>query len=183
MMDYAGKILKKKADANQKGIKTYAWLAPKDWFAASGGLKALKTGVAIVDPADAITIDGDHTFEATKGFIRAEIVLDGQLTAELVGDLGGHGFFPKAEVFVPGSDKETALIMAHAKDDDWIAIVELATDQMLQLGRKGLYAQVKPSFGSGTNSGGRNGWSMMIESYNGTLQYYEGDITEKPDPI
>lgn len=180
-MDYARIITKKKANPNEKGIKTNVYLAPKSWFAADG-LKALKKGVAIVNAGDAITIDGDHTFEVGKGFIIAETVLDGQLTAELVGDLGGHGFFPKAEIFIPGNEKELAENMAHAKDDDWIALIELATDHVIQLGRKGLWAQVKPSYGTGTNSGGRNGWSGMIESYNGTLQYYEGTITIKPIP-
>lgn len=176
--DYSQKILKKKDAPNQKGVKSFFLLAPKSWFDTIAGFNA-----APALPGDTITVDGDHTFLATKGFITIETTLDSEALAELVGELGGHGFMPKLTGFYPGNDKEAAELFAHAKDDDFMALVPLADDQYLQLGRDGLWAQVKPKWGSGTNSGGKNGWTLDVESYNGSLIYYEGVVTLKPDPV
>jgi hypothetical protein len=176
--DYSQKILKKKDKPNEKGVKSLILLAPKSWFATIAGFNP-----APALPGDTITIVGDHTFLATKGFITIETSLNSEALAELVGDMGGKGFAPKLTGFYPGNDKEAAEIMSHLKDDDVMALIPLADDQYLQMGREGLWAQVNPSWGSGTNDGGKNGWNIEIMSYNGTPIYYEGTVTKKPDAV
>jgi len=173
--DYSKKIAKKKDAPNEKGLKSFFYIAPKSWFNALQSFKAVPAA-----PGDTILIDTDHTFLAGKGFIEIETSLDNQLAAELVGDLGGKGFMNKFEGFYPGNDIVAAEMFSHLKDDDCVVLVPLADNQYLQLGRDGLWAQVSAGYNSGQNSGGKNGWPVTVESYNGTPIYYTGAITLKP---
>lgn len=178
-LDYGQKVQRDKTHPNEKGLKTTIYGAPMDWFDSIAGFVA-----APANPGDRVTIDGTHTFLAGKGFIEFYSELDtGQITAELVGDPGGKGFGPMSEFFVPGDDKALAEIFAYAKDDDWMFLIPTATDQMIQLGREGLACKCNPSFTTGTSSGGRNGWLVQVQAYSGRIQYYEGDVTLKPDPV
>ena len=173
--DYSAKISKKKDAVNEKGLKSFFLIAPKSWFDALQDFKAAPAAAG-----DTILIDTDHTFQVGKGFVEVETTLDSQLTTEQVGDLGGKGFMSKLEGFYPGNDIVAAEIMSHLKDDDCVVLVPLADGQYIQLGRDGLWAQVSANYGTGQNSGGKNGWTVTVESYNGTPIYYTGAITRKP---
>lgn len=173
--DYSPIIKKKKDAPNERGLKSYFLIAPKSWFDALQGFNA-----APANPGDTITVEGDHTFLEGKGFVEVETAIDNALAIDPVGDLGGQGFMNKFDGFYPGNDAEAAEMMSHLKDDDCVVLVPLADGQFLQLGREGLWAQVKPAFNPGTNSAGKNGWTVTVESYSGTPIYYTGSITKKP---
>lgn len=172
MADYVD-IVRESGKDNLGGTTTEFLFAPISYF---------DTIADVVDPlastADRITIADDHTFLVGKGFVKLRgTVNTGKLIAELTGERDGHGMNIKSEIFIHGQDKEKALFVRLAKNDEFITLIkDNNTGEYIQVGTYDIPVEIKGNFDSGTLSDGRKGWSMMLEGFGNSLLWYEGAI-------
>jgi hypothetical protein len=176
-MDY-NKLVKRTSISNAPGIKKKVLVAPRSYFAASGGLQEPSATPATM--GDQLKITTDHTFETGKGWMELYTTLDtGELTGESVGDRDSRTTNPKVEAKHPGLYAEALAFGEMAKGDEFIVLVEQLDGTFLQLGQDGLECDITYSFSSGKVSGGYNGITFSIESF-GPVFIYTGVITMKP---
>jgi hypothetical protein len=162
---------------NMGGLEVDLLLAPESWFTEIKGYKT--TTLA----GDSVTIDGAHTFPVGKGFVKMYTTLDtGKLMAEGVGERDGRGKKINVEVFHPGTAKEAAEFDRQAKNDRFIGLVRdpnLPAGTYIQVGIKGLPAEIVGKYDSATLSSGRKGFTFTMEAYANGLTFYEGTVTLK----
>ncbi|AWW32435.1 hypothetical protein DN752_21070 [Echinicola strongylocentroti] len=174
-------LKKNKTRDNAPGLRKTMWLAERDWFMADTGLAA--PVAPFENPGDSLRISDTHTFETEFGFVPFHTTLaTGELTGEMVGDRESRTNNPNLVGKHPGLTAEIVEFFQQKKNGDWIVLVQTLEGELIQLGEDGLECEVSFSFGSGTVEGGYQGVTVTITNY-GKLFFYEGDITEYPEPV
>jgi len=138
------------------------------------------TDTGLMD-GSSVKITGDHTFVATKGWLKMYTTLEtAQLIAETIGERDGRGHRLELTAFRPGVGAENIEFANKAIGDEFLILVETLEGDYIQVGRERLAAECTASnMDTGTVGGGRKGYSFTFETFGSPL-LYEGVITEKP---
>lgn len=133
------------------------------------------------NPGDSITIAGDHTFNAGKGFM--EIALAPQKNSvdeKTRGDIGLKGLNSELKVFVPGSYKEAHELVENMLNVPMIFIIKdsesVNEDEYYQLGNASFGAYLDVNFKTGTTKDGQKGFDGTI-TFDSGLNFYTGVVT------
>lgn len=164
---------------NTPGLLGYVYFAPESYFETIA--KAPKYTAAQATPGLSAVIATPHTFKAGLGFLKIYMTLDSnELKAEVVGERDGRGLKVMVEGFHPGNGAGVIEMLNLLKNTGGILLVPDADGTYIQVGAKGLPAEVSFSYGSGKLSGGRRGFTIKAEAYASAIRLYSGDVVEKP---
>ena len=133
------------------------------------------------NPGDSITITGDHTFAAGKGFKTLALAPQhNSLDSKPRGDVGLNGLGQEAKIFIPGSYVELHENMAEMLNTPMIVLIEdveeLGSGTFYQLGINGLAAYTSGPFTTGTSKDGKKGYENNIICDH-PITYYKGTVT------
>lgn len=164
---------------NTPGLKGYVMFAPESYFETIA--QAPKYSAAQASAGLSAVIAENHTFKTGLGFLKIYMTLDSnELKAETVGERDGRGSKLMLEGFHPGNSAQVIEMLNLVKNTGGILLVPDADGTYIQVGAKGLPAEVSFSYGSGKLSGGRRGFTIKAEAYAAAIRLYKGDVTEKP---
>lgn len=185
-INYAKEFAGMEGNDNVSGLKQVLWAAPIGWFTPVTGIKGVKT--VGTNPGDLVTIDGSHTFQTGKGFIKLYTTYDTaqlSMAAQENPDQNGSEFM--IEAFYPGNSKAVAEFFRFGKNDVWIILAEdmninpdTNAPYIYQIGMPNLYAFLSTEFKTNTLKGDRKGYTMKFKCFDVSPKYYEGTITLKP---
>ncbi|MGB1316658.1 MAG: hypothetical protein ACPG5W_00555 [Flavobacteriales bacterium] len=162
---------------NAGGLKNYLHLAHVSTFTA---LQDYDTYAAA---GDYVKISSDHTFGASDGFTKLQVVADSlKRTAKGPEGRDSSGYMGTVEGLVVGTDEAiTAEVLHKLQTGEVIALLETANGKVEQLGRAGFPAQVRfTEDTTGTTVEGQNAQSIQVVFNQQRKMYYEGTITPKP---
>ena len=166
---------------NMGGLKSILYFIPYN------DLDVIKEFISpIVNPEDAVTIDGAHTALTGKGFYKLYTTLDtAEIIAKITGERDSHGLEQVLTGYVPGCSPVLAAIIRNAKNDTFMVIAEdinstTGTPIRYQLGIKGLPCEISSDFTTGTLSKGKKGFNISITAFANSMAYYPAAIPLHP---
>ncbi|OFY87855.1 MAG: hypothetical protein A3F72_03000 [Bacteroidetes bacterium RIFCSPLOWO2_12_FULL_35_15] len=161
---------------NMGGTKQKIFFAPiRDFLAIQ------VPNPAAVTPGAKVEIATAHTFVVGKCWNQLYCTLDkGSVEFNVQGERDGHSFGQLAKIFHPGAKKEAIGFASLVKNDQMLVLVPLADGTMIQIGSADFYAQFKPKFNSGTNSGGVRGHEFEISSMAPVNYVYTSTVSLVP---
>lgn len=159
-------------------------LTQRAYFARISDFLVIATPDLNTTLADTVTINDDHTFNATKCFKKIYCTMDkGKVDLKGQGDNDGKSFKQEGEIFYPGSLAEAHGFAAQAKNDNFVFLMEhpdSAENGFLQIGTEMFPAKINPEFTTATNSGGVKGYTFKIEAMTPRQYVYVGAVTLTP---
>ena len=161
---------------NRPGLTQNVYLAPVRDFDAL----QVPTDSGLMD-GSSVTIAGDHTFQAGRGWIQMYTTLESaQLIAETVGERDGRGQRLELTAFRPGVKAVNIEFAKKATYDRFILLVETLEGDYVQMGSKTLAVEcTSANMDTGTVGGGRKGYTFTFDTFDGPF-VYQGAITELP---
>lgn len=164
-------LSKQKPGAATGGIRQQIYIAPASYF------QQLQTPQANV-------ISAPHVLKPDKHFIEVYTTLDsGKLSSETVGSYGFRSQKFTLNCSHPGNHVDVQQFFATAINDDWIALVPLPSGDIVQLGQKGIWAQLSVSSDTGTLSAPVNQNNFTIEAIQPSAFFYPYEIPKAPEAI
>ena len=158
------------------GVAENCFFAPRADFATI----AVPTA-PFTNQGDSITITGDHTFGAGKGFLAIQLAPQkNSLESKTRGDLGLNGLITDLKFFIPGSYKEVHEQSQKMLNTPMIFLIadseSTGEDEFYQLGSDALGAYMTIDFTTGTTKDGVKGFMGTI-TYDAAVQFYTGTVT------
>lgn len=138
----------------------------------------------VVNPEDALTLDGDITFDTGDGFVDVYATKDTvQLMLKKVGQKDSRGFNAELNFFIPALHKQFAALLV--EDPDVVFLVkkpDCAGTEWIVLGSDCRGIEVNGDFDSdlANNESGRHGFSAKGQGYIPKFFFYTGTVTMKP---
>jgi len=159
-------------------------LTQRFYFARVADFLAIQTPTLTpTTPEDTVKITTTHTFKTGKKWQVGYCTIDkGKFSSDPQGETDGISLKMKMEVFIPGSSAKLHGFANMAKNDRFICLAEMPDGSTLQVGTQMFFAQFKPKFETGTNSGGIRGYIFEVESMGPKNLVYSGAITLTPAP-
>jgi len=142
-------------------------------------------------PEDLVTITGNHTFKAGKGFSKIKITDEtGEVQSNAVGEKDGRSFEHMVNGFVPNNDKRNAGLLSMLGSCDWLFLVpEMGENNQVvyrQIGSqfRGAYNTEANNYTTGVASADRRGTQFTFKATGQPTHapYYEGERTLNPTP-
>lgn len=166
---------------NMGGTSVEFLYAPISYF-ADGGIKTRP--IDSEDLEARVTISQTHQFRPGRGFHKIRCILDtNKLKADPVGERGGRGIKEECEGKVSGNSKLMAALMAMFKNDEFIVLVRLHDNTVVQLGSEYLPAEILPSHDTGSIESGVNSMMMKITNFTMSRTFYAGAIQYAPSEV
>lgn len=166
---------------NVGGLQQTVLVARMDKFATIAGFVS-----PVVNPEDAVTISGDHTFGLTDGFTELEgDFKKNTFEGEKSGDWGSNNKKWTIKAFFYGTGKEAAAAELEYNNAEVMLltkkIVGNGAPVVNQFGLKDVPARcIDAKWTSGTPDSGFAGIEFTFEAFQPSLAYYEGVVTLKP---
>jgi hypothetical protein len=149
---------------------------------ADGGLKGVYANPS--NEEEEVTVEGDHEFQAGKGFV--EVYHDPQSTetdfmAAMNGEGKGANVVNEGKIFYPGTKKNvSALLKLRPQLISLFGDINCAAGKYIQLGSK-----CTPAYISAWEWGMKNihgtdmkGYNITIKAYSNGLQHYDGAVVK-----
>jgi len=176
----------KNCGPNPSGIGNKIYGAKVSWF----DTVAVPPDASIASEAsELITITGDHTFIANKGFLEIGITDEtGQLESIPEGEKDGKSFAHTARGFIPGNVKKNLAMHGLLQTCEWIFLVqEIGEDGNVIVRQVGnsyrpAYAIDDNGYNSGQANADRRGTQLTVKATGQPYHapFYEGEITVHP---
>jgi len=142
------------------------------------------TTTPVVNPEDAITLDGNITFDTDFGFVNVYATKDTvRLMLKKVGQKDSRGINAELEFFVPALHKKFAALLR--EDPDVVFLVkkpDCAGSEWIVLGSACRGLEINGDFDSdlANNESGRHGYTAKGQGYIPEFYFYSGTVTMKP---
>jgi hypothetical protein len=129
-------------------------------------------------PNGNVRVNGTHVPASGKGFAKLELNdEESLLNFETLGKKFNRSGKITAQLFHPGSSEEAAEFAAIVKKArNVVVLVPLPNGKTVQLGTKNSYAEIVPSYTSGTRENPDSRWLFEVSCYASSLVYYESTV-------